>query len=43
MACQRYLDISVRSGAGPINLAAAPRHHTRDPARPLSTLGSTHG
>jgi hypothetical protein len=43
MACLRYLDISVRSGAGPINLAAAPRHHARDPARPLSTLGITHG
>jgi hypothetical protein len=25
--------------AGPVNLAAALRHHARDPARPLTTLG----
>ena len=26
--------------AGPVNLAAALRHHARDPARPLTTLGT---
>jgi hypothetical protein len=28
--------------AGPVNLTAALRHHARDPARPLATLGSSH-
>ena len=28
---------------GPTNLAAALRHHARDPARPLATLGITLG
>ena len=31
------------SRAGPVNLAAALRHHARDPARPLTTLGITCG
>jgi DDE_Tnp_1-associated len=29
------------AGPGPGNLAAALRHHARDPARPLATLGIT--
>ena len=29
--------------AGPVNLAAVLRHHARDPARPLATLGITLG
>jgi predicted transposase YbfD/YdcC len=43
MACLRNLAIGVLSRAGPVNLAAALRHHARDPARPLTTLGITHG
>jgi hypothetical protein len=43
MACLRNLTIGVLSRAGPINLAAALRHHARDPARPLATLGITLG
>jgi hypothetical protein len=43
MACLRNLAIGVLCGAGPITLAAALWHHARDPARPLSTLGITHG
>jgi len=43
MACLRNLVIGVLSRAGPVNLAAALRHHARDPARPLTTLGITLG
>jgi predicted transposase YbfD/YdcC len=43
MACLRNLTIGVLSRAGPVNLAAALRHHARDPARPLATLGITLG
>jgi hypothetical protein len=39
MASLRNLAIGVLSRAGPINLAAALRHQSRDPARPLTTLG----
>jgi hypothetical protein len=39
MACLRNLAIGALSHAGPVNLAAALRHHARDPARPLATLG----
>ena len=39
MACLRNLVIGVLSRAGPVNLAAALRHHSRDPCRPLATLG----
>jgi hypothetical protein len=41
MACLRNLVIGVFSRAGPVNLAALLRHHARDPARPLATLGIT--
>jgi len=41
MATLRNLVIGVLSRAGPGNLAAALRHHARDPARPLATLGIT--
>jgi len=41
MACLRNLAIGVLSRAGPVNLAAALRHHARDPTRPLATLGIT--
>jgi len=43
MACLRNLAIGVLSRAGPVNLAAALRHHARDPARSLATLGITLG
>jgi hypothetical protein len=43
MATLRNLVISVLSRAGPVNLAAALRHHARDPARPPATLGITPG
>ena len=43
MACLRNLVIGALSRAGPVNLAAALRHHARDPARPLTTLGITCG
>ena len=43
MACLPNLVIGVLSRAGPVNLAAALRHHARDPARPLITLGIAHG
>jgi hypothetical protein len=43
MACLRNLAIGALSGAGPVNLAAALRHHARDPHRPLTTLGITLG
>lgn len=39
MACLRNLAIGVLCQSGPVNLAAALRHHARDPARPLTTLG----
>ncbi|MCI0685624.1 MAG: ISAs1 family transposase [Sporichthyaceae bacterium] len=38
MACLRNLAIGALSRAGPVNLAAALRHHARDPRRPLATL-----
>ena len=43
MACLRNLAIGILSRAGPPNLAAALRHHSRDPTRPLATLGITRG
>jgi predicted transposase YbfD/YdcC len=43
MATLRNLVIGMLSRAGPVNLAAALRHHARDPARPLATLGITPG
>lgn len=39
MAILRNLVIGVLSRAGPVNVAAALRHHARDPHRPLTTLG----
>ena len=41
MATLRNLVIGVLSWAGPVNLAAALRHHARATARPLATLGIT--
>ena len=43
MASLRNLVIGMLSRAGPVNLAAALRHHARDPARPLAALGITRG
>jgi Transposase DDE domain len=43
MASLRNLAIGVLSRAGPVNLAAALRYHSRDPARPLATLGISLG
>jgi predicted transposase YbfD/YdcC len=43
MAALRNLVIGVLSRAGPVNLAAALRHHSRDPRRPLATLGISLG
>jgi hypothetical protein len=43
MACLRNLAFGALSRAGPVNLAAALRHHARDPRRPLATLGFTLG
>jgi hypothetical protein len=43
MATLRNLVIGMLSWAGPVNLAAVLRHHARDPARPLATLGITPG
>jgi hypothetical protein len=43
MACLRNLAIGVLSRAGPVNPSAALRHHARDPARPLTSLGITLG
>ena len=43
MACLRNLAIGALSRAGPVNLAAALRHHARDPTRSLATLGITLG
>ena len=42
MACLRNLAIGALCRTGPVNLAAALRHHARDPARPLATLGIAH-
>jgi hypothetical protein len=42
MACLRNLAIGVLCRAGPINLAAL-RFHSRDPHRPLATLGISLG
>jgi DDE family transposase len=39
MAYLRNLVIGALSRAGPVNLAVALRHHSRDPRRPLATLG----
>jgi hypothetical protein len=39
MAARRNLVIGVLCQTGPVNLAAALRHHARDPRRPLATLG----
>ena len=41
MACLRNLVIGALCRAGPVNLAAALRHHARDPARVLPLLGIT--
>ena len=41
MTCLRNLLIGVLCRTEPVNLAAALRHHARDPARPLATLGIT--
>ena len=43
LACQRNLAICALSRAGPINTAAAFRHHARHAPRPLATLGITYG
>jgi hypothetical protein len=43
MACLRNLVVGALCRAGPVNLAAALRHHSRDPHRPLATLGITIG
>jgi hypothetical protein len=45
MACLRNLATGVLNfnRAGAVNLAAALRHHARDPARPLAILGITLG
>jgi hypothetical protein len=43
MACLRNVVIGVRGRAGLVNLAAALRHHARDPGRPPATLGITLG
>jgi predicted transposase YbfD/YdcC len=43
MATLRNLVIGVLCRAGPVNVAAALRHHARDPRRPLATLGITLG
>jgi hypothetical protein len=43
MACLRNLAVGVLSRTGPVNLAAALRHHARDPTRSLTTLGITLG
>jgi predicted transposase YbfD/YdcC len=42
MACLRNLAIGALCRTGPVNLAAALRHHARDPTRPLATLGIAH-
>ena len=43
MACLRNLAIGALCRTGPVHLTAALRHHAHDPARPLATLGITHG
>ena len=43
MAALRNLTIGVLCRAGPTNLAAALRHHARDPQRPLASLGISLG
>jgi hypothetical protein len=43
MATLRNLVIGVLCQAGPVNVAAAVRHHARDPRRPLATLGISLG
>jgi predicted transposase YbfD/YdcC len=43
MACLRNRAIGVLSRDGPVNTAAALRHHSRDSTRPLATLGITYG
>jgi hypothetical protein len=43
MACLRNLAIGALSRTGPVNPAAALRHHARDPRRPLAILGITLG
>jgi predicted transposase YbfD/YdcC len=40
MACLRNLAIGALSRDGPVNLAAALRHHARDPTRPWPPSGS---
>jgi hypothetical protein len=40
MAVLRSLVIGTLCRAGPVNVAAALRHHARDPRRPLATSGS---
>jgi hypothetical protein len=39
MMCLRNLVIGTLSRAGPVNLAAALRFHSRNPHRPFATLG----
>jgi hypothetical protein len=43
MAALRNLAIGVLCRAGPLNLAAALRFHSRDPHRPLAALGISLG
>jgi hypothetical protein len=43
MACLPNLVIGALSRTRPVNLAAALRHHARDPRRPLTTPGITLG
>ncbi|HZD67558.1 MAG TPA: ISAs1 family transposase [Actinomycetes bacterium] len=43
MAALRNLAVGVLCRAGPANLAAALRHHARDPHRPLASLGISLG
>ena len=43
MATLHNLAIGVLCRAGPLNLAAALRHHSRNPYRPLATLGISIG
>jgi hypothetical protein len=43
MAALRNLAIGVLCRAGPANLAAALRHHAREPHRPLASLGISLG
>ena len=43
MTCLRNLVIGTLSRAGPVNLAAALRFPSRNPHRPLTTLGISLG